>query len=358
MAGSTRPNRALIRPGVDREHGRRGGAGRDREPRLDHAVVPLALQEQHHAEQEDREPDEVQEQRDRRPGERPAGEQVPLDQRVRVPQRPPHRQRRSRPPRPPAARPSRPEPQPQAGPCTVPSTSSVTDASSEQRRHPVRQPAPGRRAHLGQYPSGPPSSVTIPIGTLMRKIHRQDDPDEQPADRRPGGGRDGGDPGPDADHHGVLPLAGTPGRAARARSARSAPRRPPAPPAPRPARPGVGAAAHAAEARVNTSDPDEQEPAAAEVVGQPPGRHQQRGEDDRVGVQHPRQPATATPRVGRPIVGSATLTMNRSSWAMKATAASTAMIHQRAGCPCRRTPRPTPPAAGRGARRRVSPSLS
>src|SRR6202035_5076263 len=46
--------------------------------------------------------------------------------------------------------------------------------------------------------------------------------------------------------------------------------------------------------------------------------------------------------------GSATFTMNRSSWAMKATAARTAMIHQRAGCPSSAgVPEAAAPAAGR-----------
>ena len=48
-----------------------------------------------------------------------------------------------------------------------------------------------------------------------------------------------------------------------------------------------GATAQIAEERVKIATPDEEEAAAAEVVGEATGGDEQRGEDDRVGVQDP-----------------------------------------------------------------------
>jgi hypothetical protein len=257
--------------------------------------MPLALQEEHHAEQEDREPHEVQQQRHRRPGERPAGEQIPLDQRVRMAHRPPDRQRN---------RDRRDQQQHHRLDVSPAPGRSLHGAEHEQgdrrqqqhRRDPVRQPAPRGRAHLRQDPSARDQR-----GQPDRHVDEEDpapvDADQQPADRRPGGGGDRGDPGPDPDHHRVLPPWKR--RVEQPERGRDDQRRADGLRRPRrhqPAQRGRGRAGGRGEGE--HEHPDKEEATAAEVVGQPPGRHQQRREDDRVGVQHPGQPAQRRPVVG------------------------------------------------------------
>ena len=76
--------------------------------------------------------------------------------------------------------------------------------------------------------------------------------------------------------------------------------------------------------------PDEEQPPPPEQIREPPRRHQQRGEDDVVGVQHPRQPgdrhAQGTPAW---IDGNATLTIVTSRKAMKTATPVTSRTFQR-----------------------------
>ena len=51
--------------------------------------------------------------------------------------------------------------------------------------------------------------------------------------------------------------------------------------------PTDGAAAHSAEPSGEDRQPDEEHALAPDPVGEPPGRHEQRREDDRVRVQDP-----------------------------------------------------------------------
>ena len=70
-------------------------------------------------------------------------------------------------------------PQPQAGPCTVPSTSRVTAASSstDETKSGSLLPATARTSGRIRRPA---TSVASPIGTLMRKIQRQSMPTSSP----------------------------------------------------------------------------------------------------------------------------------------------------------------------------------
>ena len=70
-------------------------------------------------------------------------------------------------------------PQPQTGPCTVPSTSSVTAASSSTDETQSGSRLPGAARTSGRI-RRPAISVASPIGTLMRKIHRQSMPTSSP----------------------------------------------------------------------------------------------------------------------------------------------------------------------------------
>ena len=144
-------------------------------------------------------------------------------------------------------------PQPQAGPCTVPSTSSVTAASSstDDTQSGSRLPAAARTSGSIRQPA---TSVTIPIGTLMRKIQRQSMPTSSPPTGGPAVAATAATPA-------QIPTTiaccrfgnagysrpsevGTTSAAPTACTARAAT-----------STPSVGAAAHAAEARVNTSTP-------------------------------------------------------------------------------------------------------
>ena len=172
-----------------------------------------------------------------------------------------------------------------------------------------------------------------------REVDQEDPP---PGQARSAGRRSAGrtmpatarDAGPDPDDHGVLG-SGERGQQQSERGGhdRGPPRRLGSTrPATRRPTGRRGRAQRRGEVKIAT--PVEQEPPAAEVVGEPPGGHQQRGEDDRVGVEHPGQAGQARcRRKDALIAGTATLTMKRSSCAMNATETSTARIRHRRGWP-------------------------
>jgi len=145
------------------------------------------------------------------------------------------------------------EPHPQDGPCTVPSTSKLTEASTstEETRSGSRLPAAARTSGSTFRP---PTRVAMPIGTLIRKIHRQDASTSSPPTGGPAVPATAATPAQMPTTMACCRFAkagysspsevGTIRDAPTAWTARAAT-----------SRPSEGAAAHAAEAKVNTATP-------------------------------------------------------------------------------------------------------
>ena len=182
----------------------------------------------------------------------------------------------------------------------------------------------GRRVSDSSRDSGstrsPTTSAAMPTGMLTRKIQRHDASTSRPP---MGGPRAAATPRPSTTRR--SPATGAPGgtreqQGQRRRRDHGAARRLHHPEGDQAAHaPGERAAQRPGEER---RQPGEEDLAPADAVGDPAGRCEQRGEDDRVAVEHPGQ------RPGRVVsndvasVGNAMLTMNRSS-AERNTAAET-----------------------------------
>ena len=113
--------------------------------------------------------------------------------------------------------------------------------------------------------------------------------DEGAAEHRAERGRRSADRGPAADRAGPLRRRRRREQQAQRRRARAARRPPPGRSAPRRASRRPCAAAQAAEASAKTTIAGQERGAAADQVGGPARRDEQRREHDGVGVQHPRQ---------------------------------------------------------------------
>ena len=88
----------------------------------------------------------------------------------------------------------------------------------------------------------------------------------------------------------------------------------------------------APEAAVKSEQAAEEDALAPDAVGHAAGRDEQRGEDDRVGVQHPGERGSAEAAKSRAMSGKAMLTMKRSRLAMKTPTETTARTFQRCSC--------------------------
>ena len=156
----------------------------------------------------------------------------------------------------------------------------------------------GRRVPRWARTSGrirsPATMVATPMGTLTRKIHRQLNPTSSPPTGAPEEAATAATPAhtPTA---AVCWRAGKDGSSSPSEAGTMTAA--PAACSTRPAisTPRTGATAHSTDAAVKMATPASRKPAPAEVVGQPSGRDQERGEHDRVGVQHPGQAGQPRP---------------------------------------------------------------
>ena len=128
----------------------------------------------------------------------------------------------------------------------------------------------------------------MPTGRLMKNAHRQSRfSTTKRTERRSGRAGDGADRAPDRDGRGIFSRgkvcstsaseAGTSAAAPTACSMRA-----------RISTPTVGARPHSIDATVNTITAARNVRRRPTAVGEPAERDQQRGEGDRVGVEHPR----------------------------------------------------------------------
>ena len=225
---------------------------------------------------------------------------------------------------------------------------SATTPNAKRAQH-KRVPQPQRRLDDRQARSSPtpPASNTMPSasGTAPRSGSRsraaaaaparssgadRDVHEEHPAPARPCDSRPPSDGPAAAATPPIAPQSavaeraargGNSGSSSRARSARAAPRRPPAR---RARRPEPDGGRQRAGGRATTKRPVPRGTAAgAQRVCAAPGGHEQRGEDDVVGVEHPREPGTRRPGT-RLELGNAMLTMDTSRKAMKTATAGRA----------------------------------
>ena len=176
--------------------------------------------------------------------------------------------------------------QPQSCPLTMASTSSA-DGEREDRRPSMSGIRRRPGARLSTSSRRVRAIATMPIGTLTRKTRRQSLADRGRPQRGADAGRRGGDRRPQATAWARCSASkaastsasdeGMRKAAANACSTRKAI-----------SRPSEGAPAQSADAEREDPEREQEHPAAPEQVGDPPGGHEERREDDVVGAQHPR----------------------------------------------------------------------
>ena len=181
------------------------------------------------------------------------------------------------------------------------------DQPERQRADPAGRPGP-RRSASGRGPRARESpaagairrpSPPAPMGTLTRNTQRQSRATSRPPITGPSAAATPPHGSPRA-HRCTPTLGRIAWRApARARSGSAGPHRPPARRGSRRASRCRSTRAQATEASVKISDAEQETPLAPVPVGQAPEQHQQRGVDDRVGVEHPRERHRGSARSGR-----------------------------------------------------------